>query len=35
LIREAMKNDLGTSPRRSAGVDMVDTRPSVSQYLDR
>jgi hypothetical protein len=35
LIREAMKNDLRTSSRRSIDVDMIDTRFSVSQYLDR
>jgi hypothetical protein len=35
LIREAMKNDLETSSRRSVDVDMIDTRFSVSQYLDK
>jgi hypothetical protein len=35
LIREAMKNDLETSFRRSVDVDMIDTRLSLSQCLDR
>jgi hypothetical protein len=35
LIREAMKNDLETSFRRSVDVDMIDTRFSISQYLNR
>jgi hypothetical protein len=30
-----MKNDLEASFRRSVDVDMIDTRLSVSQYLDR
>ncbi len=35
LIRDAMKNDLETSLRRSVDVDMIDTRLSLSQCLDR
>jgi hypothetical protein len=35
LIRDAMKNDLETSSRRSVDVDMIDTRLSFSQCLDR
>jgi hypothetical protein len=35
LIREAMKNDFETSSRRSVDVDMIDTRFSLSQCLDR
>ncbi len=35
LIRDAMKNDLETSSQRSVGVDMIDTRLSLSQCLDR
>ncbi len=35
LIRDAMKNDLETSSRRSIDVDMIDTRLSLSQCLDK
>ncbi len=35
LIRDAMKNDLETSSRRSIDVDMIDTRFSLSQCLDK
>jgi hypothetical protein len=35
LIRDAMKNDLETSSRRSIDVDMIDTRSSFSQCLDK
>ncbi len=35
LIRDAMKNDLETSSRRSVDVDMIDTRLSLSQCLNR
>jgi hypothetical protein len=35
LIRDVMKNDLETSSQRSIGVDMIDTRLSHSQCLDR
>jgi hypothetical protein len=35
LIRDAMKNDLEASFRRSIDVDMIDTRLSLSQCLDR
>jgi hypothetical protein len=35
LIRDTMKNDLETSFRRSIDVDMIDTRFSFSQCLDR
>jgi hypothetical protein len=35
LIRDAMKNDLETSSRRSVDVDMIDTRFSFSQCLNR
>jgi hypothetical protein len=35
LIRDAMKNDLETSFQRLIDVDMIDTRLSFSQCLDR
>jgi hypothetical protein len=35
LIRDAMKNDLETSFRRSIDVDMIDTSSWLSQCLDR
>jgi hypothetical protein len=35
LIRDAMKNDLETSSRRSFDVDIIDTRLSLSQCLDK
>jgi hypothetical protein len=35
LIRDAMKNDLEASSRRSIDVDMIDTDFSLSQCLDR
>jgi hypothetical protein len=35
LIRDAMKNDLEMSSRRSVDVDMIHTRLSLSQCLDR
>jgi hypothetical protein len=35
LIRDAMKNDLEASFRRSIDVDMIDTRLSFSQCLNR
>jgi hypothetical protein len=35
LIRDAMKNDLETSFRRSVDVDMIDTRLSLSQCFNR
>ncbi len=35
LIRDAMKNDLETSFRRLINVDMIDTRFSFSQCLDK
>ncbi len=35
LIRDVMKNDFETSSRRSIDVDMIDTRLSLSQCLNR
>jgi hypothetical protein len=35
LIRETKKNDFETSSRRLIDVDMIDTRFSISQYLDK
>jgi hypothetical protein len=35
LIRDAMKNNLETSSQRSIDVDMIDTRSSFSQCLNR
>jgi hypothetical protein len=35
LIRDAMKNDLETSFWRSIDADMIDTRFSLSQCLNR
>jgi hypothetical protein len=35
FIRDAIKNDFETSSRRSVDVDMIDTRLSLSQCLDR
>ncbi len=35
LIRDAMKNDLETSSRRLIDIDMIDTRLSFSQCLDK